>query len=145
MPDMLPVHSTTDWQAAFGFNAPGSHDAMLPSSGRVDDDLGFDPFQETQKALAEMMENEIQLQQQQHPGLASKSQHFQILSQQPRPPASVTVAKLLDGFTTNPIPNAARAQNLPPRSRLPPPGFSAPNHMNAFGLGIPRPPSNTGE
>lgn len=29
-----------------------------------DDDLGFDPFHETQKALAELMENEMQLQQQ---------------------------------------------------------------------------------
>ena len=35
--------------------------------------------------------------------------------------------------------------NLGQRSRLPPPGFpsSSPNHMNSFGLGIPRPaPSN---
>nr|XP_034179338.1 putative uncharacterized protein DDB_G0271606 isoform X5 [Osmia lignaria] len=31
---------------------------------KADDDLGFDPFHETQKALAELMENEMQLQQQ---------------------------------------------------------------------------------
>ena len=31
---------------------------------KSDDDLGFDPFHETQKALAELMENEMQLQQQ---------------------------------------------------------------------------------
>ena len=31
---------------------------------KADDDLGFDPFHETQKALAELMENEIQIQQQ---------------------------------------------------------------------------------
>lgn len=32
---------------------------------KADDDLGFDPFHETQKALAELMENEMQLHQQQ--------------------------------------------------------------------------------
>lgn len=32
---------------------------------KADDDLGFDPFHETQKALAELMENEIQQIQQQ--------------------------------------------------------------------------------
>lgn len=31
---------------------------------KPDDDLGFDPFHETQKALAELMENEMQIQQQ---------------------------------------------------------------------------------
>ena len=31
---------------------------------KADDDLGFDPFHETQKALAELMENEMQIQQQ---------------------------------------------------------------------------------
>lgn len=34
------------------------------SDVKADDDLGFDPFHETQKALAELMENEMQLQQQ---------------------------------------------------------------------------------
>lgn len=34
--------------------------------------------------------------------------------------------------------------NIGQRSRLPPPGFpsSTPNHMNSFGLGIPRPSPN---
>lgn len=31
---------------------------------KVDDDLGFDPFHETQKALAELLEDEMQVQQQ---------------------------------------------------------------------------------
>lgn len=31
---------------------------------KADDELGFDPFHETQKALAELMENEMQIQQQ---------------------------------------------------------------------------------
>jgi len=38
------------------------HDAG--SDVKPDDDLGFDPFHETQKALAELMENEMQIQQQ---------------------------------------------------------------------------------
>lgn len=36
---------------------------VVPSV-KADDELGFDPFHETQKALAELMENEIQIQQQ---------------------------------------------------------------------------------
>lgn len=31
---------------------------------KADDDLGFDPFHETQKALAELLEDEMQVQQQ---------------------------------------------------------------------------------
>lgn len=42
-----------------------------------------------------------------------------------------TCTKLVDGLRLG--------TTLSPRSRLPPPGFtSTPNHMNAFGLGIPR-------
>lgn len=33
------------------------------SEVKADDDLGFDPFHETQKALAELMEDELQMQQ----------------------------------------------------------------------------------
>lgn len=64
----------------------------------------FDPFFETQKGLAELIENELMQQQTQ--------------SNQP--------TKMMDNST--------------PRSRLPPPGFS---HMNAFGLGVPRAPTQT--
>lgn len=42
-----------------------------------------------------------------------------------------TCTKLVDGLRLG--------TTLSPRTRLPPPGFtSTPNHMNAFGLGIPR-------
>lgn len=34
------------------------------SDVKADDDLGFDPFHETQKALAELLEDEMQVQQQ---------------------------------------------------------------------------------
>lgn len=40
------------------------HHNEVSTEIKADDDLGFDPFHETQKALAELMENEMQLQQQ---------------------------------------------------------------------------------
>ena len=45
-----------------------------------------------------------------------------------------------NGGTQSPVNVASLGQ----RSRLPPPGFpsSTPNHMNSFGLGIPRPAPN---
>ena len=49
IPDVIPVSSSTDWSAAFGFsNSVDSHD----------DDLGFDPWDESTKALADMIEKE---------------------------------------------------------------------------------------
>ena len=78
MPDVLPqVHSSEDWQAAFGFPQNCQEEQVIHSAlsqvekgafsaltillfwqnGR-DDDLGFDPFHETQKALAELIEKE---------------------------------------------------------------------------------------
>lgn len=119
MPDVLPpVHSTEDWQAAFGF--PPCQDEQDDLCVR-DDDLGFDPFHETQKALAEMIEKEEQNHRSFQPKLIAM-QHNHRLS---------NCTKLLDGLRIG--------SSVPPRSRLPPPGFtSTPNHMNAFGLGIPR-------
>ncbi|XP_078719949.1 CCR4-NOT transcription complex subunit 4 isoform X1 [Lampetra fluviatilis] len=49
--ETIPVSSATDWQAAFGFG----------SSKTQDDDLGFDPFDVTSKALADLMEKELSL------------------------------------------------------------------------------------
>ncbi|XP_018585260.1 CCR4-NOT transcription complex subunit 4-like isoform X2 [Scleropages formosus] len=43
---------TSDWQAAFGFG----------SSKQQDDDLGFDPFDVTRKALADLIEKELSVQ-----------------------------------------------------------------------------------
>ncbi|XP_051975059.1 CCR4-NOT transcription complex subunit 4 isoform X2 [Xyrauchen texanus] len=48
--DTIPVSSSTDWQAAFGFGS---------STKQQDDDLGFDPFDITRKALADLIENEL--------------------------------------------------------------------------------------
>ncbi|XP_059481119.1 CCR4-NOT transcription complex subunit 4-like isoform X2 [Neocloeon triangulifer] len=58
-----------DWQTAFGFKSEsltnGSKNMTLCDEDEEDDDLGFDPFAETQKGLAELMESEKK-QQQQH-------------------------------------------------------------------------------
>lgn len=53
MTDTIPVSSSTDWQAAFGFGS---------STKPQDDDLGFDPFDITSKALADLIENELSVQ-----------------------------------------------------------------------------------
>ncbi|KAK5901973.1 hypothetical protein CesoFtcFv8_007279 [Champsocephalus esox] len=66
--DTIPVSSSTDWQAAFGFGS---------SSKQQDDDLGFDPFDVTRKALADLIEKELSVQDQcpLSPGLLSHSAH----------------------------------------------------------------------
>ncbi|XP_015714802.1 CCR4-NOT transcription complex subunit 4 isoform X5 [Coturnix japonica] len=52
--ETIPVSSSTDWQAAFGFG----------SSKQQEDDLGFDPFDVTRKALADLIEKELSVQDQ---------------------------------------------------------------------------------
>ncbi|XP_046629957.1 uncharacterized protein LOC124310202 isoform X2 [Neodiprion virginianus] len=162
------------------------HHSEVNTEIKADDDLGFDPFHETQKALAELMENEMlqhqrlfQQQQQQQQQLREReeqsrvqqqslvslgqqhfpqvahiahlqqqAQHMQNLQalQQSHSLLSRLPPNLLPpSGTQSPAPTAATSTNLGQRSRLPPPGFpgSAPNHMNSFGLGIPRPaPTN---
>jgi len=126
MPDVLPpVHHSEDWQAAFGF--PPVQDDHSDLCVR-DDDLGFDPFHETQKAFAEMMEKEE----------PNHQHNFQpkLLAMQHNHHRISTCTKLVDGLRIS--------SSISPRTRLPPPGFtSTPNHMNAFGLGIPRTGSKT--
>ena len=153
------------------------------SDVKADDDLGFDPFHETQKALAELMENEMQIHQQrvyqqqqqqrereeqtrvQHQQtLASLGQqhfpqvaHIAHLQQQAQHLQNLQVLQshsllsrlpqnLLQSGAQSPAQSTVTANSLGQRSRLPPPGFlgSTPNHMNSFGLGIPRPaPTNS--
>ncbi|XP_030071465.1 CCR4-NOT transcription complex subunit 4 isoform X4 [Microcaecilia unicolor] len=52
--ETIPVSSSTDWQAAFGFG----------SSKQQEDELGFDPFDITRKALADLIEKELSVQDQ---------------------------------------------------------------------------------
>lgn len=47
------MSSSTDWQAAFGFGS---------SAKQQDDDLGFDPFDVTRQALADLIEKELHVQ-----------------------------------------------------------------------------------
>uniref|UniRef100_W5KW23 CCR4-NOT transcription complex subunit 4 n=1 Tax=Astyanax mexicanus TaxID=7994 RepID=W5KW23_ASTMX len=51
--ETIPVSSSTDWQAAFGFGS---------STKQQEDDLGFDPFDITRKALADLIEKELTVQ-----------------------------------------------------------------------------------
>eukprot|EP00063_Salmo_salar_P028388 XP_014003223.1 PREDICTED: CCR4-NOT transcription complex subunit 4-like isoform X2 [Salmo salar] len=57
--DTIPVSSSTDWQAAFGFGSS--------TKQQQDDDLGFDPFDVTRKALADLIEKELSVQDQHSP------------------------------------------------------------------------------
>ncbi|XP_036325509.1 general negative regulator of transcription subunit 4 [Rhagoletis pomonella] len=77
----------------------------------VDDDLGFDPFTETQKGLAELMENEVV-----KPPHHSKS-------------------NLRAAAESNMMHQHQLSMDNMQRARMPPPGF---NHMNTFGLNAPR-------
>ncbi|KAJ7987969.1 hypothetical protein DPEC_G00318770 [Dallia pectoralis] len=52
--DTIPVSSSTDWQAAFGFGSSKQQTS--------EDDLGFDPFDITRKALADLIEKELSVQ-----------------------------------------------------------------------------------
>ncbi len=54
--DVLPVASHTDWQAAFGFTSSDTAKDLLN-----EDDLGFDPWNESNKGLADLLEKELQL------------------------------------------------------------------------------------
>ena len=63
-PDVIPIQSTNDWEAAFGFSTssvlgppqPGQPQQQVADSG--DNDFGFDPWVECSKGLADLMEKE---------------------------------------------------------------------------------------
>ncbi|PSN36341.1 hypothetical protein C0J52_16158 [Blattella germanica] len=127
----------------------------------ADDELGFDPFHETQKALAEMMEKESLMQRDlhnQHNALNHMPDHLafnhqnalgehhqvdlfnrqqHILPQQNHriPPSNMSSCeRLLDGLGLNrgvPVGNS-----VPRRTRLPPPGFAntPSSHIPLFGI-----------
>ena len=121
IPDSIPVASSTDWQAAFGFSTGSGSNILLggqqappapqqqpqpsaahnntattqptTSTSTQDDDLGFDPWIESSKALADLVEKEQgSLQQQQH-------QH----QQAPALSTSPQIKNLPPGFTSNHI------------------------------------------
>ncbi|XP_030384062.1 putative uncharacterized protein DDB_G0277255 [Scaptodrosophila lebanonensis] len=85
-----------------------NHQNMFAQNSIVDDDLGFDPFIETQKGLAELMENEIVQQQNINGGNVGSKMQTQ--------PQQVSQQQLIDNIN---------------RARMPPPGF---NSMNTLGI-----------
>ncbi|KAI8117364.1 CCR4-NOT transcription complex subunit 4 [Lucilia cuprina] len=78
-----------------------------------DDDLGFDPFIETQKALAELIENEEEQQN--------------------------VATNLINHKQTNNIhqPHQQQMMEYMQRARMPPPGFNHVNNFNGYGV-VPR-------
>lgn len=77
--DTIPVSSSTDWQAAFGFGS---------SSKQQDDDLGFDPFDVTRKALADLIEKELSVQDQRPSSPGPFSHGSSLLPPNPNPSTS---------------------------------------------------------
>ncbi|XP_052244481.1 CCR4-NOT transcription complex subunit 4-like isoform X2 [Dreissena polymorpha] len=57
IPDSLPVNTTTDWQAAFGFGQT-QNNSSTNNKDWLDDDLGFDPLEESSRGLADLLEKE---------------------------------------------------------------------------------------
>ncbi|PWA28498.1 hypothetical protein CCH79_00016316, partial [Gambusia affinis] len=161
--DTIPVSSSTDWQAAFGFGS---------SSKQQDDDLGFDPFDVTRKALADLIEKELSVQDQSpsSPGpLAQGSGHSPGL-----PPSNLSTSHHFPGglprvhplhhraiYSSFSFPGghnsqAGQQQQQPPTTRHPWMGIptrnnlahlnhsaSAASHSNILDLNLP-PQHNTG-
>ncbi|XP_072046345.1 LOW QUALITY PROTEIN: CCR4-NOT transcription complex subunit 4-like [Amphiura filiformis] len=135
--DLPPVNSQTDWQAAFGFGSE------LKDKQNAEDDLGFDPWNESSKGLADLLEKELQL----GTSPAASSQVTQ-----PPPGFNPSPFNHTLGFGIRPPPQSVPAdasgskmfqwmQNKPPR--LP---TGHPAHMSSLpppfqpGMGIPPPP-----
>ncbi|XP_013790394.1 uncharacterized protein LOC106474250 isoform X2 [Limulus polyphemus] len=116
--ETIPVQCSTDWQAAFGFT----------SSNRKhqDDELGFDPWDESAKGLADLLEKEATQKPQQLPQLINHKM------ESVHPPYS----HLMDspGYPNHFLLNSSQESS---RRVPPPPGFG-PSHINKF-VNIPRP------
>lgn len=105
--DTIPVSSSTDWQAAFGFGS---------STKQQEDDLGFDPFDITSKALADLIEKELSVQDKTSPmSHVTPAPGFP-----PHFPSSLHSAK-------GPMLPPASSAHLPPNCGLAPRAF--PHHL----------------
>ncbi|XP_017025820.1 uncharacterized protein Cnot4 isoform X2 [Drosophila kikkawai] len=100
-------------------NSQSQQNRFTQPSSIVDDDLGFDPFIETQKGLAELMENEVVQQQSINTENAAGPKLPPLQQPQVPPPHHQQ------------HPHHQMVDNMQ-RARMPPPGF---NHVNALGLG----------
>ncbi|RUS87502.1 hypothetical protein EGW08_004756 [Elysia chlorotica] len=118
MSDAIPVSSTTDWSAAFGFNQK-----EVPQ----DDDLGFDPCAESFKGLADLIEKENGMQQQQQtmmgPGLHHQHLQHSLPLQMPRLTASPPHSSFHPSHTLSQHSSGINTQH-PSLVRSLPPGFS---------------------
>ena len=61
--DAIPIQSTNDWEAAFGFSKLTGAEPPEPEKPKQvadsgDNDFGFDPWVECSKGLADLMEKE---------------------------------------------------------------------------------------
>ncbi|XP_064634367.1 CCR4-NOT transcription complex subunit 4-like isoform X2 [Lineus longissimus] len=82
IPDTIPVSSSADWQTAFGFTSS--------TTDSHEDDLGFDPWNESTKALADLIERE-----------QGQTQHQQNLHNSPRSAPPGFLPGLGNPFTIN--------------------------------------------
>lgn len=133
IPDTIPVSTSTDWQAAFGFTSTQTE--------THDDDLGFDPWNESAKGLAEIIEKEgtsseqenIQHRLQYSPLVNSKSSHSPMSPQEQGHPVHHNMLPVANMHHT--------VQQFDNRSKPLPPGF-APNHINTVTTNQMMPPGS---
>ncbi|MGH0115624.1 UNVERIFIED_CONTAM: hypothetical protein FKN15_037947 [Acipenser sinensis] len=98
--ETIPVSSSTDWQAAFGFG----------SSKHQEDDLGFDPFDITRKALADLIEKELSVQEQS--SLSPDSLHNSLHDPSVNGPGAGFMHNIATPSNTN-FPNSVLPQRFP--------------------------------
>lgn len=109
-------------------NEPQDQQALATEKSIVDDDLDFDPIKETQKALAEMMATEVL--QQSEPKTRYVFRHIKV--------SFSPIERHIKRFQRfSPESNDRLAR----RNRHTTTGFT---HMNAFGIGVPRPQPTQG-
>lgn len=130
--------SSSTWNCIFDFE---KGEDLTEVTNLADDDLGFDPFEETNKALAEdikieqkqqqqqlqrhqhQLSQQQQHQQQSHLQQHQQNQHLQQQQQQQQQLRS-GLKSLID--YTNP--------SGPARARLPPPGFNGLNNFGSYSM-----------
>lgn len=125
-------HSNSTWNCIFDFE---KSEDMTRVGNLVDDELGFDPFEETNKALAEdiKIEQKQQQQLQRHQQQFTHHQHHQHQSQlQPQhQQQQQQQQQLRAGLKSLMDYSSASGQS---RARLPPPGFNGLSSFNSYGM-----------
>lgn len=101
IPDTIPVSSSTDWQAAFGFGQQNKNKDWQ------DDDLGFDPLEESSRGLADLLEKENGQKQQ---NSAKLQQNYDGQKFHGMPPHN---RMMLPNFPQNPPPGFTHCQMQP--------------------------------